>query len=56
MSKLAVKLLLNIMMKVFLFDVKKYRDFWYKTSTLIDKKQTSNNLAEIRYNNYKKQP
>ena len=40
----------------FLFDVKKYRDFWYKTSTLIDKKQTSNNLAEIRYNNYKKQP
>lgn len=40
----------------FLFDVKKYRDFWYKTSTLLDKKQTSNNLAEIRYNNYKKQP
>jgi phosphoribosylformylglycinamidine synthase len=32
------------------------RDTWYKTSYLLDKKQTSNNLAETRYKNYKSQP
>lgn len=32
------------------------RDVWYKTSFLFDRKQTANNLAEERYNNYKNQP
>ena len=31
------------------------RDTWYKTSYLLDKKQTANNLAETRYKNYKNQ-
>ena len=39
-----------------IFDIPKYRDIWYYTSTLLDKKQTANNLAEIRFNNYKNQP
>ncbi|MFG6685533.1 phosphoribosylformylglycinamidine synthase [Mariniflexile sp. HNIBRBA6329] len=32
------------------------RDVWYKTSFLLDQKQTANNLAEARFNNYKNQP
>ncbi|WP_308993034.1 phosphoribosylformylglycinamidine synthase [Mariniflexile litorale] len=40
----------------FSFDVAKTRDVWYKTSYLLDKKQTANNLAEDRFNNYKNQP
>ena len=39
-----------------IFDIPKYRDIWYYTSTLLDKKQSANNLAEIRFNNYKNQP
>tara|TARA_R110002051_G_scaffold227565_1_gene289873 strand:- start:89 stop:3772 length:3684 start_codon:yes stop_codon:yes gene_type:complete len=31
------------------------RDTWFKTSFLLDQKQTSNNLAQIRYDNYKNQ-
>ena len=37
-------------------DVSEYRDHWYKTSSLLDKKQTANNLSEKRFNNYKNQP
>ena len=40
----------------FLFDLEKFRDYWFSTSTLLDKKQTSNNLADVRFKNYKKQP
>jgi len=40
----------------FNFWVDGLRDTWYKTSYLLDQKQTANNLAETRYNNYKKQP
>jgi phosphoribosylformylglycinamidine synthase len=36
--------------------VSELRDTWYKTSYLLDKKQTANNLAEDRFNNYKNQP
>ena len=36
--------------------VSELRDTWYKTSYLLDQKQTANNLAEDRYNNYKNQP
>ena len=32
------------------------RDVWYKTSYLLDSKQTQNNKALDRFNNYKKQP
>ncbi|WP_343485968.1 phosphoribosylformylglycinamidine synthase [Allomuricauda sp. d1] len=32
------------------------RDTWYKTSYLLDDKQTSNGLAKTRYKNYKSQP
>ncbi|PHR69399.1 MAG: phosphoribosylformylglycinamidine synthase [Lutibacter sp.] len=40
----------------FTFDVAETRDTWYKTSFLLDQKQTANNLAEARFDNYKKQP
>ena len=40
----------------FSFDVTEMRDVWYKTSYLLDKRQTSNGLAENRFDNYKKQP
>jgi phosphoribosylformylglycinamidine synthase len=40
----------------FTFDVAEMRDVWYKTSFLLDKKQTANNLAQDRFDNYKKQP
>ena len=32
------------------------RDTWFKTSYLLDNKQTSNGLAKDRYDNYKNQP
>ena len=40
----------------FSFDVTEMRDVWYKTSFLLDSKQTANNLAQDRFDNYKKQP
>ena len=40
----------------FSFDVAQLRDFWYKTSFLLDQKQTANGLAQVRFDNYKKQP
>ncbi|MHC5201432.1 phosphoribosylformylglycinamidine synthase [Myroides sp. LJL119] len=40
----------------FTFDVEKTRDSWFKTSYLLDQKQTKNNKATDRYNNYKNQP
>ncbi len=36
--------------------VSELRDTWYKTSYLLDQKQTANNLAKDRFNNYKNQP
>ena len=41
---------------VFTMTVSRLRDVWYKTSFLLDKKQTANGLAEQRYKNYKNQP
>lgn len=40
----------------FSFNVEELRDVWYKTSYLLDTKQTANGLAKTRYDNYKKQP
>ncbi len=35
-------------------DIDKYRDDWYKTSYLLDRKQSGEYLAKERFNNYKK--
>ncbi|XMO85596.1 phosphoribosylformylglycinamidine synthase [Algibacter sp. AS12] len=40
----------------FSFDIAKNRDVWYKTSFLLDQKQTANGLAQDRFDNYKNQP
>ncbi len=40
----------------FSFDVAETRDTWYKTSFLLDQKQSKNGTAQERYNNYKNQP
>ena len=37
-------------------DVEKYRDIWYKSSYLLDQKQSGKRLALDRFSNYKKQP
>ncbi|MFZ9002742.1 MAG: phosphoribosylformylglycinamidine synthase [Robiginitalea sp.] len=37
-------------------DVNTLRDTWYKTSYLLDQKQTAGGLAGVRYRNYKEQP
>ncbi|MDX1628345.1 MAG: phosphoribosylformylglycinamidine synthase [Fulvivirga sp.] len=38
------------------FDVAKYRDLWFKTSYLLDRQQSGEDLALSRYENYKIQP
>ncbi|MBT8292937.1 MAG: phosphoribosylformylglycinamidine synthase [Eudoraea sp.] len=38
------------------FNIDRLRDIWYKTSYLLDDKQTADNLAKSRYENYKTQP
>jgi len=38
------------------FNIAEYRDFWFKTSYLLDKQQTANNLAQTRFDQFKKQP
>jgi phosphoribosylformylglycinamidine synthase len=40
----------------FSFNISETRDTWYKTSFLLDSKQTKNGMAKERYANYKKQP
>ncbi len=40
----------------FALSISELRDVWYKTSYLLDDKQTANGLAKTRYNNYKNQP
>ncbi len=40
----------------FQFDIPEYRDYWFETSYLLDRKQSKNGMAEERYNNYKNQP
>lgn len=41
---------------VFAIDTVETRDTWYKTSYLLDRKQSRNGMAEERYSNYKSQP
>ena len=38
------------------FDIDHLRDVWYKTSYLLDRKQSLNGKARERYDNYKQQP
>lgn len=40
----------------YMFDIDSLRDTWYKTSYLLDKKQSGDKLATDRFNNYKNQP
>ncbi len=40
----------------FNFTVSELRDIWFKTSFLLDQKQTKNGKAKERFNNYKQQP
>jgi phosphoribosylformylglycinamidine synthase len=40
----------------FTFNVSETRDHWYKTSFLLDAKQSKNGMAQERYSNYKNQP
>ena len=37
------------------FDIKKHRDIWFKTSFLLDQKQSKNGTAKARFDNYKNQ-
>ena len=39
----------------YMFDIDSLRDTWYKTSYLLDKKQSGDKLATERFDNYKKQ-
>jgi len=41
---------------VYIMTVSRLRDMWYKTSYLLDQKQTANGLAKTRFENYAKQP
>jgi phosphoribosylformylglycinamidine synthase len=36
-------------------DIPKYRDIWFKTSFLLDQKQSKNGTAQARFDNYKNQ-
>ena len=38
------------------FDIDALRDVWYKTSYLLDRDQSMNGCADVRHDNYKKQP
>lgn len=40
----------------FVFSISELRDTWYKTSFLLDQRQTQSGLAQVRYANYKEQP
>ncbi|WP_149526690.1 phosphoribosylformylglycinamidine synthase [Sphingobacterium hotanense] len=40
----------------FTFDVAETRDTWFKTSFLLDQKQSKNGTAQARFDNYKNQP
>jgi len=40
----------------FKFNIEQTRDTWFKTSFLLDQKQSKNGTAQLRFDNYKKQP
>jgi phosphoribosylformylglycinamidine synthase len=38
------------------FSIEEMRDLWFRTSYLLDRRQTAKDLAKTRFENYKKQP
>ena len=42
-------------LEILTFDIAKYRDIWFKTSFLLDQKQSKNGTAQARFDNYKNQ-
>ncbi len=42
--------------QVFTLTISRLRDVWFRTSVLLDRKQTANGLADARFENYKNQP
>lgn len=42
--------------KTHLFDIDALRDVWYRSSFLLDSKQSMNGCAQARFDNYKRQP
>lgn len=50
------KIKVTKLQKSYHFDIDELRDVWYKSSFMLDKKQSMNGCAEARYENYKKQP
>nr|WP_315169923.1 phosphoribosylformylglycinamidine synthase [uncultured Flavobacterium sp.] len=46
----------NLVINGEIFNINEYRDTWFKTSYLLDTKQSRNGMAEARYANYKNQP
>ncbi|MEI6885112.1 MAG: phosphoribosylformylglycinamidine synthase [Bacteroidota bacterium] len=42
--------------QIYSFDIDHYRDIWFKTSYLLDRKQCGEKLALERFTNYKNQP
>ena len=53
---MANDLSVTIQASTYKFTVDHFRDVWYETSRLLDRKQTAGNLADERFNNYKYQP
>lgn len=49
------KLTIEHQAKEYSFDINALRDTWYKSSYLLDQKQTGENLAKERFDNYKQQ-
>ena len=47
---------LNTQHSTLILDIDHLRDVWYKTSFLLDRKQSFNGKAKERFENYKKQP
>lgn len=46
----------NLIINHLTLNINHLRDVWYKTSFLLDSKQSKNGVAAERYNNYKNQP
>ncbi|AWG25947.1 phosphoribosylformylglycinamidine synthase [Flavobacterium kingsejongi] len=46
----------NLSIEGNLFEVSEFRDIWYKTSYLLDRKQSGAQKAKERFDNYKNQP
>ena len=42
-------------LEILTLDIAKYRDVWFKTSFLLDQKQSKNEMARARFENYKNQ-